>query len=199
MWLLASLLARAEPGSDTLTNTESGEYQRLSEELAALASKSAWLGVERTFQQLLTTGVKPTFEQWIRGAEAARALGDAAAVRERLIAANALQEDRSVIEWLWDIDHRYGRVVLRCDMGSHLALVPIDAGIDPDIRRAIEHATAQVHDACRFDGMLPAGKYKLYDVEFVVIPSRTESVDLRGVRIDKASRRKLKEAWEQPE
>src|SRR5262245_49205969 len=128
MWLLWLQSALADPPSLPVSNvaadTEHGEYNRLSEEMETLVSKSAWVGVERTFQQLAAIGVKLSFEDWVRGAEAAKAIGDISAVRQRLVAANALQEDPRVLDWLWDLDQRYGPVSLKCDPHSYLVLEP---------------------------------------------------------------------------
>jgi hypothetical protein len=221
MWLLGTLLlavpcgagpdllaeAGAEPPSVVLADArppvpasaQTSEYNRLSEELETLVQKSAWVGVERTFHQLLATGVPLSFDDWVRGAESAKAVGDAAATRQRLVSANALREDRRVLEWLWDLDQRFGPVKLLCDADSYFQLQPAVLVLDPDVRRAIEHAQVQVHDTCRFEGMLPIGSYTLHDETFEVAPGRPLlTVDLRGVPMDRQTRRKLKETWLQP-
>lgn len=192
---LAALSERSTgPGSDAR-----GEYNRLSEEMETLVSKNAWVGVERTFQQLVATGVPLTFEDWVRGADAARAVGDVAAVRQRLLSALALREDRRVLDWLWDLDQRYGAVLLQCDRGAQLVLEPQVAALDPDVRRAIALARQRVHDACYFQGLLPVGSYTLHETSFEVQPGRAVlTIDLRGLRLDRETRRRLKAFWGQP-
>src|SRR5688572_30736373 len=127
LWWAIALPAVADPPTvdvEPTTDVGSGEYIRLSEELERLATKSAWAGVERTFQQLLSTNSQLGFDDWIRGADAARARGDLASAHARLVSANALREDRTVLEGLWDIDSRYGRVSLKCDPDSYIVLEP---------------------------------------------------------------------------
>jgi hypothetical protein len=220
MWLLGTLLLAApcDAGPDLIAEAgpepipaladarptmpadpHRGEYNRLSEELETLVSKNAWVGVERTFQQLLATGVPLSFDDWVRGAESAKAVGDTAAMRQRLLSANTLREDRRVLEWLWDLDQHYASVQLLCDPGSYFELQAGVLVLDPDVRRAIEHARSRIHDSCTFEGMLPAGSYTLHDSTFEVIPGRPAlTVDLRGVRVDRETRRELKERWLQP-
>ena len=66
------------------------EYNRLTQELELMAGKRAWSGAERVFQSLVDTGAAPSFEDWMRGAHAARALGDLTSVHARLLAAKAV-------------------------------------------------------------------------------------------------------------
>ncbi|MEQ1507768.1 MAG: hypothetical protein ABMB14_36405 [Myxococcota bacterium] len=181
--------------TDASADVELGEYVRLSEEIERLALKNAWPGVERTFVQLLETGVHPGFDDWLRGAQAARTRGDLAAVRERLAAANALREDPAVLDWLWDIDSRYGPVSLRCDPGSFLTLDVDATPMDPDLQRAIAFGRAAIHRDCAFDGLLPIGEYRLYDRVVAVTPRAVAAVDLRGLEIDARRRRSLRRAW----
>lgn len=197
LWWAIALPAIAEPPPEVETGI--GEYNRLSDELERLASKNAWAGVERTFQQLLETGLEPGFEDWVRGADAARAQGDLASAHARLVAANAIREDRTVLDGLWDIDSRYGRVSLLCDPDSYLELEPEHIAMDPDLLRSVEFAKARIHDTCRFDGLLPIGTYRLLDVAFVVDPREPVAVvDLRGLPIGRRTRRDLRRRWALP-
>lgn len=195
LWWALALPAVADPPFVD-ADVGAGEYIRLSEEIERLASKNAWAGVERTFQQLLDTGVEPSFDDWIRGADAARAAGDLASAHARLVAANALREDRTVLDGLWDIDSRYGRVALMCDPDSYIVLEPEQISMDPDLLRSIEFAKAQIHDRCRFEGFLPVGSYRLHD-EVVTVDPRNPvlTVDLRGIEIDRRTRRELRRRW----
>ncbi len=135
-----------------------GEYQRLSQELEKLASRNAWAGVERTYTALLATGIEPSFEDFVAGAHAARALGDVASARNRLIAANTRREERAVVDWLWDIDSNYNRVLLACDIGK-VELQPESMPFDPNQRKAVEYAQKEIAEKGIFDGYLPQGRY----------------------------------------
>lgn len=135
-----------------------GEYQRLSQELEKLVSRNAWAGVERTYIALLATGVEPSFEDYLAGAYSARALGDVASARSRLIAANAKREDRAVVDWLWDIDSNYNRVLLACDIGQ-VELQPETMPFEPNQRKAVEFAQKAIVEKGFFDGYLPQGRY----------------------------------------
>ena len=135
-----------------------GEYHRLSQELEKLSARNAWVGVERTYLALLETGVKPSFEDFLAASHSARALGDVSAARSRLIAANAEREDRAVVDWLWEIDSHYNRVLLACDIGR-VELQPESMPFDPNQRKAVEYAQKEIAEKGMFDGYLPQGKY----------------------------------------
>ncbi len=147
----------SDPGSIAVLPNR-GEYQRLSQELEKLASRNAWAGVERTYAALLATGVEPSFEDYLAGAHSARAIGDVASARTRLIAANAKREDRAVVDWLWDIDSHYNRVLLACDIGK-VELQPEAVPFDPNQRKAVEFAQKEILEKGFFDGFLPQGRY----------------------------------------
>ncbi|MEQ1571169.1 MAG: hypothetical protein ABMA64_36410 [Myxococcota bacterium] len=198
MWLLfAARVASATEDGEGSAGTPPPEYARLSQEVRRLAERNAWEGAERTFRELEATGGPLTFDDWIRGAQAGRAVGDLGATRDRLRAATALREDPDVIHQLWDIDTRFGPVALLCDPGSFLALRADQSSLDPDLLRATEYARAQVHDRCAFEGLLPLGTYHLHEAEFRVEPHRPPvELDLRGLPLGRRARRALRDAWE---
>jgi hypothetical protein len=177
---------------------DQAEYNRLTQELELLAGKNAWVGAERAFTALLATGVDASFEDLMRGAHAARAIGDVTAVRERLELAKDVREEREVIDWLWQLDEHFGPVWLACDPGSLLRLETEAQPFDPDQQRAIEFAQSAIAEDCAFDGLLPAGEYRFYETVLKVEP-RVQGVriDLRGVEIDRKTRRKLQKAAKQ--
>lgn len=182
----------APPGVAMLDPVERSEYNRLTQELELLAIKRAWTGAERTFRALLATGAQPSASDWLRGAHAARAVGDLLATRERLVAAKQVGAAPAALEWLAAIDDEYGRVQLACDPGSKIRLVPEAMPLDPDQRRAVEHAVRRIEESCSFDGLLPGGRYQFYTHAFRVIPRvQTVWVDLRGARIDRKLIRSL--------
>ena len=157
------------------------EYVRLSGELAKLAQRNAWTGVERTYQQLeALDGVELSYEDYLQGAHAARYQGDVAAARARLKAAQTLSADeREVIDWLWDIDTNYGQVSLYCDPGAR-ELVVGQMPFEPNRARAVQFAQAQIADTGVFEGYLPGGEFTFGDYEFQVMPRvKAVRVDLR--------------------
>ena len=177
------------------------EYTRLSQELEALTSKNAWAGVERTFQELLATGVEPSHLDWYRGAQSARMVGDIGGARARLERAKGQGkgDERSIIDLMWAIDTRYGRVFLACDPGSYITLRSEAMPFDPDLRRSIEFAQARIREECFFDGMLPAGRYTFFEHTVDVVPKVMDArVDLRGIEIDRKKRKALRKDWAQP-
>ncbi len=168
------------------------EYHRLSEELEVMAARRIWTGAERTFRALVATGVAPSRRDWLWGAHAARAAGDLWTTRQRLASAPEGETDPEVASWIAEIETDYGRVSLACDRGSQIRLSAEAPPLDPEHRRAIDFAVAQVAQTCVFDGLLPAGTYRFFTHTFRVLPRiQTVSLDLRGARIDRKSRRAL--------
>jgi len=135
------------------------EYNRLTQELEKLANRNAWAGVERTFVKLVATQIEPSFKDLMFAANAARALGNTAAARERLMAAKDLQEDPAVFDWLFEIDQNYGKVALQCEPGVGWALTTEQRPFQPDRIRSVEFAAAAIAESCAFEGMIPVGTY----------------------------------------
>lgn len=198
LWVWATAMAANPEPTPAPVAPDLAEYERLTQELESLASKNAWTGVERTFQELVATGVAPSTADWLRGAEAARAVGDIGTVYQRVREARKLEPDnRMIVEWLYDMDQRFGHVVLACDPGSLLQLRVEALPFDPEAQRAIRFAQEQIRDACWFDGRLPEGTYKFYEKEIHVVPQvQTVRLDLRGLEIPKTIRKYLKAEWE---
>lgn len=168
------------------------EYVRLSQELEKLASRNAWAGVERTYNALVETQMPPTFADHIAGAHAARALGNIAGSRTRLMAANEIREEREVLDWLWDIDANYGKVFLACGGGKEqVDLAIATMPFDPGQQRAVQFAMTQIGEQCLFDGYLPKGDYTFGPSGVAVVP-RVQSVriDLRGIDLPKKKKEK---------
>jgi hypothetical protein len=200
LWCLLCLpaLGGEAPEVAAAVVPDAAEYNRLSQELEALTSKNAWAGVERTFQELLATGVSPSTLDWYRGAQSARIIGDTGEARARLEHAKGqgAGDERSIIELMWDIDQRYGRVFLACDPGSYITLQIEVMPFDPDLRRSIEFAQGRVREVCLFEGMLPAGRYTFFERPVDVMPKVMDAhVDLRGVAIDRKKRKALRKEW----
>lgn len=158
-------------GMDAAAPTEAAqaEYFRLSQELEKLAARTAWTGVERTYQALIATGVDPRFGDYVIGAHGARAVGDITAAHDRLLAASKLKEEREVLDWLWEIESNYGIVTLACDPGA-AELRAESMPFEPDQAHAVEFAMARIAESGTFTGYLPQGKYYFANYEVKVIP-----------------------------
>lgn len=183
-----------EEPDPTTAGTGQAEYVRLQQELERLAARSAWSGVERTLKKMIGTGVPPSFEAWLAGAHAARAVGDIAGVRQRLLSAHDAREDKDVLNWLWEIDANYGRASLACTPGRQKVELEARAmPFNPDQRRAVEFAVARIDEACLFDGYLPQGVYEFGGYEVKVVPRvQTVSLDLRNMDPQAPSKKKRK-------
>lgn len=155
------------------------EYQRLSEEIEKLVAKNAWAGVEKAYLALVETGVQPSFTDHVSGAHSSRALGDVLGTRTRLVSANAQKEDRAILDWLFEIDSNYNRVFLASDPTSR-KLEPVEMPFDPNQKRAVEFAQAEIDVTGLFDGYLPAGEYQFGDMTIKVEPRvQSVSIDVR--------------------
>jgi hypothetical protein len=178
---------------------DQAEYVRLSQELEKLAGRNAWSGVERTYLEIIAIGAQPAAKDHLAGAHAATALGNITAARSRLEAATKLVEDKQILDWLWSIDSGFGRVFVAADKGPKTRLTCDEMPFNPEHRKAVEFAMAEVENTGMFDGYLPQGNYKFGAYSVEVVP-RVQSVriDVRGqqgLKQDlKAERKKRKEA-----
>lgn len=158
----------------------SAEYVRLSQDLEKLASRNAWAGVERMYQAILETGIAPGFDDLVAAAYAARAVGNVTAVRDRLLAANELQEDRAVLDWLWDLDSNYGYAFIAGDVGE-VTLTVDKMPFNPDQVAAIQYAQQQIETTGLYEGYLPSATYGFSGLEVRVQPRvSTVRIDVRS-------------------
>ncbi|MFK7928422.1 MAG: hypothetical protein AB8H79_09535 [Myxococcota bacterium] len=170
------------------------EYKRLSVEMDTLAKKTAWAGVERTFQRMIETGVDPTFDDLRTAATASQALGDIQGTFSRLNQARELQEDKELFEWIWALERAYGRVLLAGNPGKVTFAAKV-IPFDPTQAKVVQFAQKSIEETGVFEGWLPVGEYTFGGVEILVKDSNTSrrTVDLRtdeGVR--KSERKKKK-------
>jgi hypothetical protein len=167
------LVASPDEEEGGLNPTLESRHLQISEEIKTLARRNAYKGVEAQFRELLTLvdkGVRPRFEDCLHGAEAARALGDAQATRERLLMALSLSPSTDVKEWLNEVERSYARVRIVNDTRRSLELKPSKAPFAPDQRAALDFARAALDQDGRFDGLLPMGVYHFGKRVFVVVP-----------------------------
>jgi hypothetical protein len=191
MFFVLAFTALASPVTKESVSTaeplhQSAEYVRLSRELHELCALNAWQGVERVFLQIEATEITPTYEVLIAGAHAARAMGDTARSRVRLQQALMLREDPELVEWIQDIDNRYGSVFIACkDTRKRAAFEISELPFRPMLRRSIEHAQEAIASDCYFDGLLPEGAYTLtlpdgWSTTLRVVPKAASlNIDLR--------------------
>jgi hypothetical protein len=133
------------------------EARRLQIELANLASRSQWSGVERTFRALAATGVAPSAEALIAAASAAEATGDLSLCRARLLAAKDAEGDLSLLDpWIVRIDRQYGHVSIIADK---MSLIPEQQPFGSVDRLVVERAATAIADEGTYQGFLPPGRY----------------------------------------
>ena len=160
---MATFLMLLSPTMVWAGEVEKAEHRRLSEEMDKLAQRNAWTGVERNFQELLALQKKGevlTYEEWYLGAQAARALGNMAACRERLAEAVKVDGKDEAVSWLEQVDSTYVSVDLKTvDREATASLSIGGMPFAPDQRAAVEYAQAQVADQRQFVGLLPPGDY----------------------------------------
>ena len=153
-------------------------HDQISSEMRHLAKRNAWKGVERAFldlEALSNQGEHPSIEDLDLAAQAARALGKADAVHQRLTAMAALDPAiPGVLQWLNEIEASYGRVNMRDRAGTGATLTPARMPMAPDQRAAIQAAAEELEAEGRFQGRLPWGAYSFGERMFVVIPGDRE-------------------------
>ncbi len=171
------------------------EYYRLQQKIRTLAQKNQWEGVERSYTELIGTGVLPEFEDYLWGAHSARAMGDLTGTLLRLKKCNRIREDEEVINWMADIEDHYGHTVLRGDTGK-VELTIATMPFDPIQARAIEFAQAEIVRTGTYDGYLPAGEYHFGPFDVDIRPRVSgETIDVRSDDFIRAlEKQKAKEA-----
>jgi hypothetical protein len=146
------------------------EAKRLSDELEKLVRRQAWAGAARTYTELEALGLPLGVDDLYAGALTARQLGEMALVYERLLAASKLDGRREIVEWLWAIDTGYGRVTVAGDPAAPPTLSAETPPLLPEQRACLETAQRHLTETGRFDGLLPAGGYRVNGVLIEVIP-----------------------------
>jgi hypothetical protein len=163
----ASVATAAEGTSD---KHREAEQARLSDELERLSQRKAWAGVNRVFVKMEAMELIPSLDDYMRGAVAARELGQVLDLRKRLKAAAKAHQSKEIVEWLWKIDNTYGRVELLTVPSRSTTLEAKKMPFDPDQRKAVESAIDSVADDGIFRGMLPEGESTFAGQQFRVEP-----------------------------
>ncbi len=178
--LLATPVFGAEPtemSAAELAATKA-EVDRLSGEIKTLASRQVWGGVERKYRQALALGLVVPGDVHLIAAYSARDRGDLIAVYDRLTRAAGHAASKEVVDWLWDLDHNFGRVTLKADRKRTAALTADMMPLDPNRRQAVEAAILQAKAAGKFKGLLPRGSYNFSGQDFRVEPGISVRVEV---------------------
>lgn len=146
------------------------EHDRLSDELANLVKRQVWTGAERKYLELEKLGIELSLDDYLNGAYAARELGDVESAYVRLQNAARLGGSKEIVDWLWDIDHNYGRVELIMVPARSAELVCQEMPFDPNQRKSVETAIKAAKAEGTYIGMLPKGRYSFAGLEFSVDP-----------------------------
>ncbi len=157
---------------------EQAEINRLSDEIRVLARRQVWSGVERKYKQVGALDGTVKSDVHLTAAYSARETGDLLEVYERLLRAAAGKANKAVVDWLWDLDHNYGRVTLVADRRRTAKLSMRDMPLDPNRRTAVEAAILACKDEGKFNGLLPRGEYEFDGQEFKVEPGITVRVEV---------------------
>jgi hypothetical protein len=143
---------------------------QLQEKMEKLAARNAWNGVEDAWVDLeaLRTEVDPKY--LLIAADAARNRGDVWNAYQRMLRVlHTLPEDSTAHEQMRLFREGFGRVTVRRVELTPIELVPAAVPFDPVQRHAIDFASAQLKSTGGFDGMLPAGDYKLGPYAFTIV------------------------------
>jgi len=159
-------------------DAEQAEADRLSGEIRSLAGRQVWAGVERKYGQALALQGVLESDVHLTAAYAARERGDLLSVYERLSRAAEVKPTKEVVDWLWDLDHNFGRVNLIADRKGTAELKVKQMPLDPNRRQAVVAAIAQAEETGDFKGLLPRGEYSFVGQEFRVEPGISVRVEV---------------------
>ena len=159
------------------------EGVRLVQEMNKLAARSAWLGVGRSYEQLVALpGVPIDIETHLLAAEASRNQGDITETWHRLqrvLLLDGLHPEAHL--QIATIAATYGEVTLTVHKKwtGEVSLTGIDLGFSPEYRIVFERAQ-QMLDAERiYHGLLPLGRYQLAFQHFEIIGGPPVHVTLK--------------------
>lgn len=168
----------AEEISEMERQARVGEVERLSGEIRTLGRRQIWAGVERKYNQLLKVEIPAGGDVHLIAAYSARERGDLLEVHTRLIRAATDNPTEVVIDWLYDLDHNFGRVELKADRRRTAVLEASSMPLDPNRRKAVEAAIKECSDHGKFTGLLPRGKYRFGGQDFAVEPGISVRVEV---------------------
>lgn len=166
--LFSTLLLGVAPVAIAQDHQTDAEMNRLSGEMDRLAGRNAWTGVDRIYLQLLdlTTGLDANIH--MLGAEAARNMGKIYEMYRRHERVAELDPNPEVLEVIKAMEGAYGRIKIKGSSRWKVALERPSMPFAPDERKGIEYAKMILAETGNFEGMLPAGAYKIGQREFSV-------------------------------
>jgi hypothetical protein len=171
--------AEAVKGDSAESSAEDkAEAERIADEILKLARRRVWAGVERKYGQLIALEQAVASTVHLTAAYSARESGNLLLVYERLIRAAQIKPSREVVDWLWDLDHNYGRVELVVDRRRTAELQVDSLPLDPNRRKVIESAIAICKDKGSFTGLLPRNTYVFGGQKFSVEPGISVRVEV---------------------
>jgi len=154
------------------------EVHRISDEIRNLGRRQIWSGVERKYMQLLKLEQTAPPDVHLVAAYSARERGELLSVYDRLSRAAQGEATQTVVDWLWDLDHNYGRVVLIADRRRTAVLTASELPLDPSPRKAVQTAIKVCEEKGKFDGLLPRGEYAFVGQKFRVEPGISVRVEV---------------------
>jgi hypothetical protein len=157
---------------------DKAEAERIADEILKLARRRVWAGVERKYRQLTALEQDVSATVHLTAAYSARESGNLLLVYERLMRAAQVKASREVVDWLWDLDHNYGRVELVADRRRSEHLEAESLPLDPNRRKVIETAIAICKDKGSFTGLLPRNTYVFGGQKFSVEPGISVRVEV---------------------
>jgi hypothetical protein len=159
-------------------SVDEAEYIRLQSEMQMMADRKAWAGVETAYRRCVALKLALSFNDHLLGAYASQAKGDIAATRARLWAAHQLEEDKTVIDWMWSIDTSFAVVTLRADPAD--ALSYHGNTFHPHMARILKVAQQLLTQGLPFEGYLLPGPYALGEIQFeLATNSPGQQIDAR--------------------
>jgi hypothetical protein len=183
MLALFALCGPASAGEETSNSPKeaaaaAAEADRLSGEIRNLASRQVWSGVERKYRQAVSLGSPLPMDVHLVAAYSARDRGEILDVYDRLTRAASQGATKEVVDWLWDLDHNFGRVYLHADRKGTADLSIKVQPLDPNRRQVVEAAVIKCRETGEFRGLLPRGDYRFVGQEFRVEPGISVRVEV---------------------
>lgn len=143
-----------------------------------MGRRQIWAGVERKYKLLMGGEVPAPPDVHLIAAYSARERGDLLSVHNRLLRAASGEANEAVVDWLYDLDHNFGRVELKADRKGTAVLTANEMPLDPNRRKAVMAAIEACKDDGRFDGLLPRGSYLFAGQDFKVEPGIAVRVEV---------------------
>ena len=180
---LAGSPAKADETSSSSVDSvaleaDMAEVHRIADEIRNLGRRQIWSGVERKYVQLLKLEQPAPSDVHLVAAYSARERGELLAVYDRLTRAAEGKVTQAVVDWLWDLDHNYGRVELIADRRRTAELRAKEMPLDPSPRKAVQMAIEVCDEKGKFKGLLPRGEYVFVGQKFRVEPGIAVRVEV---------------------